>query len=30
MQTYKLLPPGDTARVVEFGDNIDQCVSASA
>jgi len=30
MQTYKLLPAGDTARVVEFGDNIDQCASASA
>lgn len=28
MQTYKLLPAGDTALVVEFGDGIDQCVSA--
>jgi KipI family sensor histidine kinase inhibitor len=28
MQTYKLLPAGDTALVVEFGDSIDQCVSA--
>ena len=28
MQSYKLLPAGDTALVVEFGDGIDQMLSA--
>jgi hypothetical protein len=28
MQSYKLLPAGDTALVVEFGDGIDQVLSA--